>query len=79
LLGRLLGYGIKNIPQTIRNIRRATDVINVLIKYGFGDVLQETGFDKFILKGRRKLKLAKPDLEHAGKPLAVRIATRWKT
>ena len=73
LLGSLLGYGIRNIPQTIRNIRRATDVINVLIKYGFGDVLQETGFDKFILKGRRKLKLAKPDLERSHQPRAVRL------
>lgn len=64
---------MNNIPQTVRSIRRATDVINVLIRYGFGDVIQETGLDKFVLTGRRKLRLAKPDYELSHEPRAVRL------
>ncbi|PCI11613.1 protein kinase [bacterium] len=48
-------------------------MINVLIRYGFGDVIQGTGLDKVVLDGRRKLRLAKPDLKLSRLPRSVRI------
>ena len=64
---------IRNIPQTIRNIRRAHDVVNVLIRYGFEDVVQETGLDQIVLRGRRTLRLVRRDKTLDREPRAVRM------
>lgn len=64
---------IRNIPQTIRNFRRAHDVVNVLIRYGFEDVVQETGLGAIVLKGRRHLRLVRRDRQPHHEPRAVRL------
>ncbi len=64
---------IRNIPQTIRNIRRAHDVVNVLIRYGFEDVVQETGLDQILLRSRRVLRLVRRDKTIDREPRAVRL------
>ncbi len=64
---------IRNIPQTIRNIRRAHDVVNVLIRYGFEDVVQETGLDQIVLRSRRVLRLVRRNKTIHREPRAVRL------
>ncbi len=61
------------ISRTIRNIRRAQEIVSVLARYGFTDVLQEFGIDRFVESGRRKLRMIKPDEEIIRLPRAVRL------
>lgn len=64
---------IRNIPQTFRNIRRAHDVVNVLIRYGFDDVVQETGLDRVLYGSRRALRMIRPEKTLHREPRAVRL------
>jgi ubiquinone biosynthesis protein len=64
---------IRNIPQTFRNIRRAHDVVHVLVRYGFDDVVQETGLDRLFQGGRRALRLVRQERTHEREPRAVRL------
>ncbi len=64
---------IRRIPQTFRNIRRAHDVVNVLMRYGFEDIVQELGLDGLVLRGRRTLRLVRRDKTLHREPRAVRL------
>lgn len=47
--------------------------MQVLVRYGFNDVVQEFGFDRLVQQGRRKLHLAPPAAEVARQPREVRL------
>ncbi len=64
---------IPNIPRAGRNLRRAHDVLRVLVRYGFSDVVQELGLDRALHRGRRTLRLERADAEIIREPRAVRL------
>lgn len=64
---------ISDIGRTIRNIKRAQEILTVLARYGFGDVLQELKLDRVAFEGRRLIGLTKKGEEHHREPQAVRL------
>ncbi|MCK4871841.1 MAG: AarF/ABC1/UbiB kinase family protein [Phycisphaerales bacterium] len=59
--------------RTIRNVRRAREILTVLVSHGFGDVVQELGLDRLVVKGLTLARLKKPDAELKRVPYSVRI------
>lgn len=47
--------GIASIPQRIRNLQRFPQILGVLFKYGFGDVVARIGLDSILHDVRRRL------------------------
>lgn len=41
------------LQSTIRNIRRATEIVTVLVKFGFGDIVHASGLERLYMRGRR--------------------------
>lgn len=64
---------IPNIKRTFRNIKRAQDIIAVLVRFGFTDVVQGLAIDRIALQGKRLVGLDKPGEELSRQPLAVRL------
>lgn len=44
------------LPQTVRNLARVREVVGVIVKYGFGDVLARTGLEGVAERGRNLLR-----------------------
>jgi len=44
---------MRRVPQTYRNIRRYRHIINVLIKYGLGDLVERLNLGTYVEVGRR--------------------------
>lgn len=59
--------------NTIRNVRRTGEIIAVLVRYGFGDFVQETRLDRLAQKGRSMVGMAQADEEIVRLPRRVRI------
>ena len=64
---------IPNLKRTIRNIKRAQDIISVLVRFGFTDVVQELSIDRLLLQGKRIVGLDKPGEEIVRQPHPVRL------
>lgn len=64
---------IPNLKRTIRNIKRAQDIMAVLVRFGFTDVVQELSIDRLVLQGKRMVGLDKPGEEIVRQPHAVRL------
>ncbi len=64
---------IPNLRRTIRNIKRAQDIVGVLVSYGFTDIVQELSIDRLLLKGKRIVGMDKPGEEITRQPHAVRL------
>jgi len=64
---------VPNLGRTIRNIRRAREILSVFAAYGFRDVIQELDLDRLVLRGRRMIGLGKPGDEVNRKSQAVRL------
>ena len=64
---------LTHIGQTVRNLRRARELVNALVRYGFMDIVQELGLDRLVQQGRRTLRIAKPDEAMVRLPRAVRL------
>ncbi|MEQ8844596.1 MAG: AarF/UbiB family protein [Phycisphaerales bacterium] len=64
---------IANIGRTIRNIKRAREIIAVLAKFGFGEVVRDLDLDRVVMRGRRMVGLSKPDARVQRTPTAVRL------
>ncbi len=60
------------IRRGIRNTRRAAEVIAVLAKHGFRQILSDTGIERIIERGQEILLRTKPDSTPT-KPLEVRV------
>ncbi|MBX3374846.1 MAG: AarF/ABC1/UbiB kinase family protein [Phycisphaeraceae bacterium] len=62
------------ITRRIRNTKRAAEVIAVLVRHGFRQVLAETGIDRLIERGQEILTRARSEESPApAKPVEVRI------
>ncbi len=64
---------IPNLRRTLRNIKRAQDIITVLVRFGFTDIVQELSIDRLLLKGKRIVGIDKPGEEVTRQPHAVRL------
>ena len=67
---------ILNIPEQIRHVRRYGEIAAVLVKYGFGDVVQEIGLDRLIERSLNRVgqSARAPDFEHLKREERVRRA-----
>lgn len=61
------------INQTLRNVRRYGEILSVLAKHGFGDVIHETKLDRLVERGVSFMTAGRvaPEFEHL--PRAVRL------
>lgn len=61
------------IRRRIRNTRRAAEVVAVLMRHGFRQVLSETGIDRMLERGQEILLRTKVDEPPTTKPFPVRV------
>ena len=61
------------IRRTIRNIRRAREILGVLIGYGFNNIIQELNLDRLLQKGRRFFSRSGPNEDIERLPTEVRL------
>ncbi|MCL2118365.1 MAG: AarF/ABC1/UbiB kinase family protein [Planctomycetaceae bacterium] len=61
------------LTSTIRNIKRVTEIVSVLIRFGFGDFVHATGLDRWYARGRRFFRRRLPDPEVERLPFAARV------
>ena len=61
------------LTSTIRNIKRVTEIVSVLIRFGFGDFVHATGLDRWYARGKRifRRRLHDPKVERL--PFAARV------
>src|SRR5690606_41122852 len=64
---------IPSLGRTIRNIRRAREILTVFASYGFNDVIQELDLDRLALRGKRLVGLAPADERVTRESQAVRL------
>ncbi len=64
---------IPSLGRTIRNIRRAREILTVFASYGFNDVIQELDLDRLALRGKRLVGLAPADERVRRESQAVRL------
>jgi ubiquinone biosynthesis protein len=62
-----------SIQTTLRSTRRYAEVLNILIRYGFGSFVQETGLDRMIEKGKVMLGAAPSDEATTRLPVEMRV------
>ncbi len=62
-----------SVAKTIRSAARARNILTVLMKYGFEDVLQQVGLDRLIDRVKKLLWLRRRDEELERLPQAVRL------
>jgi len=65
-----------NLPDTLRNIRRYSEIIGILGRYGFGDLVQEFKLDRLLEKGLRTVgaQAYAPEMEHLRREERLRKA-----
>jgi ubiquinone biosynthesis protein len=71
-----LPSNIANLGRTIRNIRRAREIIGVLVSFGFGEAVRDLELDRLVQRGRRMVGLGAKDAVQSDmqrKPTAVRL------
>ncbi len=61
------------IRRRIRNTKRAAEVIAVLVKHGFRQVLAETGIERILERGQELLLRTKSEDPVSNKPFTVRV------
>ena len=64
---------IANIGRTLRNIKRAREIVTVLATFGFAEAVQDLQLDRLVTRGRRMVGLGKPDASVQRTPTAVRL------
>jgi len=57
--------GIIGLERTYRNLQRMRQIINVLIKHGFGHLIEQLNLTSLVSLGKRVLLFKKPGLEDA--------------
>jgi len=62
------------LTSTFRNIKRVTEIVTVLVRFGFGDVVHAMELDRLFAKGRRffRRRSPDPDAERLSFPARVR-------
>ncbi|MFI4882250.1 MAG: ABC1 kinase family protein, partial [Phycisphaerales bacterium JB064] len=71
-----LPSNIAHLGRTIRNIRRAREIIAVLVSFGFGEAVRDLELDRLVQRGRRMVGLGARDAANSDidrKPTAVRL------
>lgn len=67
---------LPRIDKTYKNIRRFQQILGVIIKYGFGDILDRLRIEASIERGKRFLRLSpeEPAQESLTTPMRIRMA-----
>lgn len=67
---------ILELNQTIRHVRRYAEIVHVLARYGFADVVQELGLDRLLERGMTAVGAGKlaPEFEHLPRSVRLRQA-----
>ncbi|MFI4916808.1 MAG: ABC1 kinase family protein [Phycisphaerales bacterium JB060] len=71
-----LPSNIAHLGRTIRNIRRAREIIGVLVSFGFGEAVRDLELDRLVQRGRRMVGLGAKEAVSSDvqrKPTAVRL------
>jgi len=65
-----------SINQTLRNLKRYAEIVTVLAKHGFGDVVHETKLDRLVERGVSLVSAGRirPEFEHLPRPVRLRKA-----
>lgn len=61
------------IPNKIRNIRRASEIVSVFVKFGFGDFVYATGLDRLFARWQRLFSWHSPSEEIVRLPFPARF------
>jgi ubiquinone biosynthesis protein len=62
------------LNRTLRNVKRYQHILSVLVRYGFADIVQETGLDRLIEKGFSLFSSRPADVTHISRAERVRRA-----
>jgi ubiquinone biosynthesis protein len=62
-----------SINQTLRNLKRYAEIVSVLAKHGFGEVVQQTKLDRLIERGVSIVSIGRLRPEFERLPLQVRL------
>ena len=65
--------GIASIPSRIRGLQRLPQIIRILVKYGFGDIVSRTGVDSALHQLKTKIF---DDVNHAFDALSTEVRRR---
>jgi ubiquinone biosynthesis protein len=68
---------LPKIGQTYKNLQRLRKILNVLIKHGLGQVIEQLHLQDFLSMGKRMLRLKSPLIQprkHISTPIRVRLA-----
>jgi len=66
---------VTEVARSIRNVMRSTEILEVLVRHGFADVVTQIGFDRLFERGKRFLGAApSPQIEHLPRPARMRLA-----
>jgi ubiquinone biosynthesis protein len=68
-----LPSNIAHLGRTIRNIKRAKEILSVLASFGFGKAIADLDLDRLVLRGRRMVGLSSADEAVHRTPTAVRL------
>ncbi|CAG0953331.1 aarF domain-containing kinase [Phycisphaerales bacterium] len=63
-----------NIPETIKHLKRYVEIVRILVRYGFGDAVQELKLDRLLEKGLRTVGAHAPEFEHLKREERLRRA-----
>lgn len=65
-----------SINQTLRNLKRYAEIVSVLARHGFGDVVQESKLDRLIERGMSLVGAGRlaPEFDHAPRQVRLRKA-----
>lgn len=61
------------IGRTLLSAGRSREILVVLVRYGFDDVVHELGLDRLVERGRKLLGMARPESRMQHLPQAVRL------
>jgi ubiquinone biosynthesis protein len=65
---------VTNVARTIRNVRRYSEIIEVLVRNGFEDVVGHFGLDRLLARGSRLLgRTPAPLVESMSRPARMRV------
>ncbi|MFO0829158.1 MAG: AarF/UbiB family protein [Phycisphaerales bacterium] len=65
---------VTEVARTIRNVKRYTEILDVLVRHGFADAISQIGLDRLVERGQRLIGAApsKP-IEHLSRPTRMRL------
>lgn len=65
---------VSDVARTIRHVRRYTEILDVLVRNGFADVVGQLGLDRLLARGSRLIgRKVEAPVEHLSRPARMRL------